>query len=1510
MQLQPFFEWLLRTTLQASLLICLIFLFQAVLRNKLGARWHYCLWLLLLIRMAMPWAPQSRVSVFNLIPQSLPQRQTEYIQQDVGDDAVSSDAASPSTAESTPVSTTEVVQDTSKAITVAPETGKETESQLKPLFSRAADILPLVWLTGALALAVYVCANNFNLLRIVKRERPLTDQKILDLLEDCKAEMGIRIILGVVATDKVKSPALFGFIRPRLLLPAGMLEALSPKELRHVFLHELAHLKRHDIYIGWLMSLLQVLHWFNPLIWLAFYRVRTDRELACDALVLARTQSGQAKDYGRTIVSLLERFSRSQRLPAMAGILETKAQLKRRIIMIARFKKNSYQWSLWAIVLIIILACISLPDARRTKASGISATKHITLRQVWSGTKVDLLGGTSPDGRYLSYVDWETGDLAIYEIATGNKRRLTDKGTWNESDEFAMFSRWSPDGKQIVYDWYTKNNSHLRVVGIDGSKPRILYRNDEVKWIETYDWSPDGKHILAWFERNDGTTQIVLVSVADGSVRILKTHNLKWIRNMCFSPDSRYIVYSYRQKEDSLNLDISVMPVDGSHEIPLIQHPAHDFVLGWAPDGKNILFASDRTGTLGAWLIAVEDGKPQGESELIKPDIGRLGSLGFTKDGSFYYGISRGSDDVYIATLDQQTGKILTPQKKVIERHEGSNVAAAYSPDGKYLAYIYQLGFVAHNRSRQNILCIRSLETGKEREFPVNLNFITRSSSPRWSPNGRSVIVTGSDNKDYVAYEIDIKSGEVNTLVQSHSCEWARDGKAVVYMRPDAEAKKMHILLRDLETGTEEEIYKSTGKDYSPYNMRISPDGQWLAVRCIRPTSIKILPVSGGEPQTLPNFEKLASGHKSIAWTPDSNFIIFPGDVKEGRHPLYRISRESGKAEKLGLLMNRYYGLDVHPNGQRILVSGSESASESEVWVMENFLPGAPVAKPEPAVTLRKIEHEWGGFASLSPDGRYMCDVDWDVEETERLVLRELATGRERSLTTTGHPEYSAISRASTQVAYLWYDRNWEMSSLCTIGLDGSGRRFLRRDDCLIPIDWSADDKEILAIQFNKDPKQLVWVSAVDGSIRQIKSMGKGDFGKFEISPDGRFVIYDRPQSNDSSKRDIFLFDLREDREIALIEHPANDRLLGWTPDGKSIFFASDRTGTWDGWLQRVADGEPQGFPQLVRQSIGDVTPIGFAQGGSFYYQTGGKPMRDVFIATLDLDKGEVLASPMPVRQTGASHFGDWSPDGRKLAYCTRRPEGSQIIVIRDLATGEEREIDTELPQFLFTHWSADGRSILGATGREPPHLICKIDVQTGERTDLVRSTTGRLGKCELFPDGKTLLYVRDDPNSKTRRFVVRNLTTGREEDLIRAKRPVRLRGFALSPDKQRLVYVTSVGSSVRSQALKIVPAAGGEPRELLQFDESEKMWLMSLAWTPDSQDVLFIKWLMGDKGGELWRISAQGGEPRKVWAWKKPFTGLCVHPDGQRIAFHTRTAMNETWVMENFLPTGVSQAK
>ncbi len=173
-QLWPFFEWQLRTTIQASLLICMILLVRLILRGKLGVRWHYCLWLLLLIRLVMPWAPESRMSIFNLIRPWAGQSQAEFVADDIADDSFNSDVVVVGINESTPVSMTGVGQEVPEAITATPE---------EPVVFELVDTLPLIWLIGALALAVYVCASNFNLRRTIKKACPLTDRKILDLLE-------------------------------------------------------------------------------------------------------------------------------------------------------------------------------------------------------------------------------------------------------------------------------------------------------------------------------------------------------------------------------------------------------------------------------------------------------------------------------------------------------------------------------------------------------------------------------------------------------------------------------------------------------------------------------------------------------------------------------------------------------------------------------------------------------------------------------------------------------------------------------------------------------------------------------------------------------------------------------------------------------------------------------------------------------------------------------------------------------------------------------------------------------------------------------------------------------------------------------------------------------------------------------------------------------------------------------------------------------------------------------
>ncbi|RLD94990.1 MAG: hypothetical protein DRJ29_04330, partial [Bacteroidetes bacterium] len=123
------------------------------------------------------------------------------------------------------------------------------------------------------------------------------------------------------------------------------------------------------------------------------------------------------------------------------------------------------------------LALLSQTEINETEKSG-----ELSIRKVWEVPDY-LFGEVSPDGKYISYGTWSTGDLAIYELANGKTRRLTNNDSSNRSQVYAEYSRWSPDGKQIVYTWRNGMEYELRTIGLDGSEPKVLYTNKEARYI-------------------------------------------------------------------------------------------------------------------------------------------------------------------------------------------------------------------------------------------------------------------------------------------------------------------------------------------------------------------------------------------------------------------------------------------------------------------------------------------------------------------------------------------------------------------------------------------------------------------------------------------------------------------------------------------------------------------------------------------------------------------------------------------------------------------------------------------------------------------------------------------------------------------------------------------------------------------------------------------------------------------------------------------------------------------
>ena len=382
-----FFAWLWRASWQASVLIVLVLLAQSLLRRQLTPRWRHALWVLVVIRLALPWSLESRVSLFNWF-----NGQSRF-------SSVTSPGDKPETLPGKPEPEKVMLNPQGpRPSSVSPEVATTVSGSIPPPAPAPRlwwlKWFPWLWVAGVVGLPSFLLMTTYRLGRRVRRQRPLTDAAVLNLVEDCKQEMVVRTPLTLVETSAVSSPSLYGFIRPRLLLPAGMTQRFSPAELRHVFLHELGHVKRGDIPMNWLTTALLTLHWFNPLVWYAFSRMRVDRELACDALALSYAEEMENQSYGQTIIKLLEGFSRPAIAPGLVGILENKTQLKERINMIAKFKKTN-RWPALAIVLFTGLGLVALTDAQTGQGAKDRAEKSST-QGVGSAQAPPRIVATSP----------------------------------------------------------------------------------------------------------------------------------------------------------------------------------------------------------------------------------------------------------------------------------------------------------------------------------------------------------------------------------------------------------------------------------------------------------------------------------------------------------------------------------------------------------------------------------------------------------------------------------------------------------------------------------------------------------------------------------------------------------------------------------------------------------------------------------------------------------------------------------------------------------------------------------------------------------------------------------------------------------------------------------------------------------------------------------------------------------------------------------------------------------
>jgi bla regulator protein BlaR1 len=360
---------------QFGLLTSLLFLADILIRKRVKASLRYCLWILVLIKLVLPTTltlptgigdltgvnfsvqltqaklPEPQIQTVHAPTISMPvQTGGEFTRpinspQDIAESRIFKVAESPASAETIPL-------------------------------SWQGGIF-IAWLFGVLALLAGFIRRIASIKKLINQSKPASE-RLVDMVHNCQERIGVKGIVELRLSNDMVSPAVCGLLRHVIIVPTGLLEKMDRSKLAMVLMHELSHVKRADLWVNFIQTILQIFYFYNPFVWAANAYIRRVREQAVDEMVLTRL-NGAVASYSSTLIDIAEKaFSRPQFRLATVSILESKSKLQERIkIMLSKPIPKDTKIGFAGLVLIIAVAAVLLPMAKAKDGGAVD--NHLTV---------------------------------------------------------------------------------------------------------------------------------------------------------------------------------------------------------------------------------------------------------------------------------------------------------------------------------------------------------------------------------------------------------------------------------------------------------------------------------------------------------------------------------------------------------------------------------------------------------------------------------------------------------------------------------------------------------------------------------------------------------------------------------------------------------------------------------------------------------------------------------------------------------------------------------------------------------------------------------------------------------------------------------------------------------------------------------------------------------------------------------------------------------------------------
>ncbi|GAO27630.1 M56 family metallopeptidase [Geofilum rubicundum] len=221
----------------------------------------------------------------------------------------------------------------------------------------ALPVLFWAYLLGLVFVASYTLFKYYQLTRLTKASSPAQDADLLRMVRKLTIDTGMLKQIGVRISEHVSIPAVIGFFKPFILLPASMLTCLSPSQIESIILHELYHIRRNDPFINILQQIFEIALFYHPAVWIINSAMRRERENCVDEWVVAKTR--EPHDYANALL-LLEESRQHQNKWAVAAT-QSKFHLLTRIKKIMTMKtQQSNSAPKVAGILLLLTALLSI----------------------------------------------------------------------------------------------------------------------------------------------------------------------------------------------------------------------------------------------------------------------------------------------------------------------------------------------------------------------------------------------------------------------------------------------------------------------------------------------------------------------------------------------------------------------------------------------------------------------------------------------------------------------------------------------------------------------------------------------------------------------------------------------------------------------------------------------------------------------------------------------------------------------------------------------------------------------------------------------------------------------------------------------------------------------------------------------------------------------------------------------------------------------------------------------